>query len=97
MTYLNDFMTVAATQALKVQISGCAAGLDCLGSALAADAAFRQLDAAKFELNNLIREQQHAPHTEAADKAIEAVNSAMGWLRDFSVSPAHTGCPVAKN
>lgn len=96
MTYFHDFLTVAATEAVKIKISGCA-GIDCLGSALSADAAFRQLDSAKFEINNLIREQQHAPHTEAADKALEAVNSAMGWLRDFSVSPAHTGCPVAKN
>jgi hypothetical protein len=96
MTYFQDFLSVAATEALRVQISGCA-GIDCLGGALSADAAFRQLDAAKFELNQLIQEQQNAPHTEAADQALEAVKSAQGWLRDFSVSPESLGCPVAKN
>ena len=98
MTYFSDFLSVAATESLKVQISGCA-GFDCLGSALSADAAFRQLDHAKFELNNLIKEQQNAPHTDAADKALDSINSAMGWLRDVSVSPITPGCPsaVSKN
>jgi len=96
MTYFTDFFTVAATEALKVKISGCAS-FDCLGAALSADAAYRQLDAAKFELHQLIREQQHAPHTDAADKALEALSSSQGWLRDFSVSPAGPPCPNVKN
>jgi len=96
MTYFQDFLTVAAGEAVRLQISGCA-GIDCLGSALSADAAYRQLDAAKFELNQLIREQQNAPHTDAAGHALAAVKSAQGWLRDFSVSPGMPDCPVRRN
>ena len=97
MTYISDFLSVAATEGMKIKISGCA-GFDCLGSALSADAAFRQLYHAKFELNNLIREQQNAPHADAADEAVEHINSAMGWLRDVSVSPITPGCPaISKN
>ena len=78
----------AQTTALLVKTSGFGcADCDCLGRALAMDAAYRDLDAAKKLLGATEKQHLNAPHTDATAKAISHINQAENFLRNFTVSP----------
>jgi hypothetical protein len=85
-----SFSEYVSATSLILKTSGfasCLSTFDCLGRALAMDAAYRDLDAAKQLLLSTQRQQLNAPHTDAAERAIKHIDSAEDFLRNFTVSP----------
>jgi hypothetical protein len=85
-----DGLLEVSRMTVKMSGVGLCANIDCLGRALAADAAWRQIDAAQKDLIDSLKLQASIPHTDAAQVAIKSLNLAKDFLRDYSVSPELT-------
>ena len=86
---MHDFLRVAGHEATHITLktSGFCASIDCLGRAIAIDAAFRQIDLAEKDLMQMDSAQANAPHTNASTESIKAIHIAKEYLRGYAVAP----------
>jgi len=66
--------------------------IDCFGRALAVDNAYRHLTSAEQYLMDAQKMQDSAPHTDVADYALQAIDTAKDFLRPYAVSPDNASC-----
>ena len=91
MPTISEFFKVASIEASSISLK--TAGLsfcgnfDCLGRAIATDAAFRSLMKAGKEMDKVADLQKHMAHTDANELALTNIQKAIDFLRPVSVSP----------
>lgn len=89
---LSNFFTTGNVRLVTSDLSSCMNSIDLFGRALSIDNAYRHMNAAEQYLLDASKMQDSAPHTNAAESAIDDIDHGKDWLRDYAVSPDTATC-----